>query len=179
MSNRFQFKPRHVPEVVIDFCKPVSEKEPYRIRKMRESIAFRKKELFVLRDMIRDFLKDKACVDCGMNDQALLDFDHVHDGRSFRICHALRLLVSPEELMREMRKCELRCRNCHVKRHWPDEHDYLSDRMIYKLLKDHAAKSGLGVNGLDKVVYKNGEKLLPDEIAAEQSDRRISHNTTY
>ena len=47
-----------------------------------------------------------------------LDFDHL-DGadKKFQIADALRLRVGLSTLKAELEKCEVRCANCHRKRH--------------------------------------------------------------
>lgn len=57
------------------------------------------------------------CVDCGCEEKALLNFDHVRGEKQFSICNALTTAVSREQLADELAKCEVRCYNCHMRRH--------------------------------------------------------------
>lgn len=53
------------------------------------------------------------CVDCGIKDT--LEFDHVKGNKKFDICSGYK--NSLLSLSKEMAKCVMRCRICHVKRH--------------------------------------------------------------
>ena|ERR1700748_1034120 len=56
-----------------------------------------------------DFLGGK-CLDCGNRDPRVLEFDHVKK-KNFVIASSLMLTWS--KLVKELRKCELVCANCH------------------------------------------------------------------
>jgi hypothetical protein len=68
-----------------------------------------------IRAILMAYRSAHPCVDCGEADPVVLDFDHVRGRKEFEICHAARLKVSIERLMREIAKCEVRCANCHRK----------------------------------------------------------------
>ncbi len=66
------------------------------------------------RQMFFDLLKNCSCIDCGIKNPVVLDFDHkdgsdkkhevskmVHDGYSW------------DNIVAEINKCEVRCANCH------------------------------------------------------------------
>jgi hypothetical protein len=56
------------------------------------------------------------CVDCGESDIDVLEFDHVRGIKKGRICQ-MKHRVSLETLQEEIEKCDIRCANCHRKRH--------------------------------------------------------------
>jgi hypothetical protein len=62
------------------------------------------------------YLRAHPCTDCGEDDITVLEFDHVRGERQFCIggvvSHA-----KWEDVEREIKKCEVRCRNCHKLRH--------------------------------------------------------------
>lgn len=58
------------------------------------------------------FLSDKSCVDCGEDDVAVLDFDHVHGTKTFNISHMIGRF-GWARIEQEIQKCEIRCANCH------------------------------------------------------------------
>lgn len=58
-----------------------------------------------------EYLKDKSCKDCGISDNRVLEFDHLRDKR--KDVTALVGLVSWEEVLKEIDKCEIVCCNCH------------------------------------------------------------------
>lgn len=68
-----------------------------------------------LRRFLSEIKVKKGCVDCGFNKHpAALDFDHVRGKKNILISFA----KSKSQALREMRKCEIRCSNCHRIRSW-------------------------------------------------------------
>lgn len=61
------------------------------------------------------YLVDHPCVDCGETDVVLLEFDHVNGDKDKSISQMR--LASLVTIQKEIEKCEVRCRNCHKKRH--------------------------------------------------------------
>ncbi len=94
---------------------------PDRIRESylrnRERYRSRRRELNRKgKQFIRDYLADHPCVDCGEKDPEVLQFDHVSgDKGDYRVVSVG--LFSIGRIRREIAKCEVRCANCHVRRH--------------------------------------------------------------
>jgi len=66
---------------------------------------------------IYEYLLCHPCVDCGENDPALLEFDHIdRTTKSFTISQAVRTSKPLNEIKDEIKKCAIRCKNCHAKR---------------------------------------------------------------
>ncbi|MBI3486273.1 hypothetical protein HY025_05040 [Candidatus Daviesbacteria bacterium] len=65
----------------------------------------------VIKDFVWNYLSKHACVDCGEKDPIVLEFDHIRD-KSFTISSAGRDRLL-EDVIREIKKCEVRCANCH------------------------------------------------------------------
>src|SRR5574343_724565 len=66
-------------------------------------------------EYMRLWLQTHPCVSCGEADPDILEFDHIEpklDGVS-----KLRKYSTLAALKREIAKCEVRCCNCHRKRH--------------------------------------------------------------
>lgn len=65
-------------------------------------------------DFIVDYKKAHPCVDCGIDDWRVLDFDHlpefVKKGNMGELVHAG---CGLKTLKDEIEKCEVRCANCH------------------------------------------------------------------
>ena len=61
---------------------------------------------------ILEYLLSHPCVDCGERDPIVLEFDHVR-GKKKRNVNGLFRGYSWEVVEREIRKCEVRCANCH------------------------------------------------------------------
>jgi hypothetical protein len=59
-----------------------------------------------------DGAKAGGCVDCGIKDLRVLDFDHVRGVKLFTIGRAARS-SSAMRIEREIAKCVVRCANCH------------------------------------------------------------------
>ena len=63
------------------------------------------------------YKQSHPCVDCGESDPIVLEFDHLRD-KEFNIGHAGMYGYSWERIINEISKCEVVCRNCHVRRTW-------------------------------------------------------------
>ncbi len=61
-----------------------------------------------------EFFKTHPCIDCGEEDPIVLEFDHLRD-KSFAIGPALSR-KSWDNILEEMKKCEVVCANCHCRR---------------------------------------------------------------
>jgi hypothetical protein len=53
------------------------------------------------------------CVDCGITDDRVLEFDHIHGDKVSGVKRLADSLSSLSRIKTEMRKCEIRCCNCH------------------------------------------------------------------
>lgn len=63
------------------------------------------------KEFMWNFLKDKSCKDCGINNPLLLEFDHIED-KKYTISRITKT-HAPESLLKEISKCEIVCTNCH------------------------------------------------------------------
>lgn len=66
-----------------------------------------------LREFIFQYLQNHYCVDCGESDPIVLDFDHVRGTKTTSISNMIRSAYSTETIEEEIKKCEVRCANCH------------------------------------------------------------------
>ena len=66
------------------------------------------------REIIRAYLIEHPCVDCGEDDIVVLQFDHQGD----KVANVSYLVSggSPKRLRAEMAKCHVVCANCHTRR---------------------------------------------------------------
>jgi hypothetical protein len=64
---------------------------------------------------VRDLLLRSACVDCGLSDLVVLEFDHIADKKG-SVPLLARRGSSLAKLKEEIVKCEIRCANCHRRR---------------------------------------------------------------
>ena len=63
------------------------------------------------RQFIREYLIGKSCIDCGEKDPIVLEFDHFENKKE-----NLSILIqnsSIEKIEAEIKKCNIRCANCH------------------------------------------------------------------
>jgi len=61
------------------------------------------------------YLREHPCVDCGIGDLRVLDFDHrPGDGKRKDVMAMVREGFSIAKLEEEIAKCDVRCRNCHA-----------------------------------------------------------------
>ena len=101
-------------------CKPC---QAYNARKHYKKNKEKKiKNTIVKNELIRernyDFLfkwmrRFAKCVDCGYNDIRALEFDHVRGEKYKGIKDMCNRTASIKSIKEEIRKCEVRCCNCH------------------------------------------------------------------
>ena len=76
-------------------------------------------QVYLARNMalLVEYLLDHPCVDCGHADPVTLLFDHVRGTKSRNIAQMIRDGVTWRRLEEEIAKCDVRCVNCHLRRH--------------------------------------------------------------
>lgn len=65
---------------------------------------------------VLEHLRENPCVDCGESDPVVLEFDHIED-KEHGIAELLHWHVRWALIEAEIAKCEVRCANCHRRRH--------------------------------------------------------------
>lgn len=65
------------------------------------------------RDYVNAFKSLSKCVDCGESNPVVLDFDHVRGEKILCISDMMRGAYSLATIKKEIKKCEVRCSNCH------------------------------------------------------------------
>lgn len=80
-----------------------------------EKATKRNKELKQqLQKYLFNFLSKSQCVDCGEKDILVLEFDHREKiKKSYNISHIHRNSMTLDKLTAEIKKCDVRCANCH------------------------------------------------------------------
>ena len=103
---------------------------------------------------ILDYFKTHPCVDCGTTDAVLLEFDHVRGKKSFNIGQMTgRAGASLAKIQEEVKKCDVRCANCHTKK-TAKERGYIS----YKILHEDFLNSTEGIALQSEPIKKNVNK---------------------
>jgi hypothetical protein len=69
------------------------------------------------KEFIREYKKKHPCVDCGETDFRVLQFDHVNGEKENAVANLSRK-ASLAKVKEEIVKCEIRCANCHTRRHY-------------------------------------------------------------
>jgi hypothetical protein len=90
-----------------------NNKQPYKDRIKQRHVIFK--------DLIYNYLSIHPCVDCGETDPVVLDFDH-RDSKK----HLVTLMddFSVENVLAEISKCDIRCANCHRRKHSKESGSY-------------------------------------------------------
>lgn len=90
-------------------------REKIRVAKRKNQKAKWERKNKRRRAQIDEYLNAHPCVDCGETDIQVLQFDHVFGEKSFNITEdAARAWA---KVVAEIAKCEIRCANCHIRRH--------------------------------------------------------------
>ncbi|MFY3742241.1 MAG: hypothetical protein HMLIMOIP_002705 [Candidatus Nitrosomirales archaeon] len=67
------------------------------------------------KQLLWNYLLEHPCIDCGMANPIVLEFDHVRGIKKFEIGKAVTGSGrSWETILTEIAKCDVRCRNCHA-----------------------------------------------------------------
>lgn len=96
-------------------CRKVYLAQHYQKNKLHQRDRIRKsniKRRRKLKEFILEYLKQHPCVDCGIKDVRVLEFDHLRD-KKFNIGDMISGLHGFDSIKKEIEKCEVRCANCH------------------------------------------------------------------
>jgi hypothetical protein len=76
----------------------------------KKELEHRQKKEF--RDKLAQIKESTGCIDCGINNHIILDFDHIKD-KKYNISQMIRDGFSWKAIIKEIEKCEVVCANCH------------------------------------------------------------------
>jgi hypothetical protein len=62
---------------------------------------------------VKNYLENKACVDCGNSDIRVLEFDHVRGVKLYHVSYMIQKAYKLDLVKDEIEKCDIRCCNCH------------------------------------------------------------------
>jgi len=96
--------------------------EKNRKKIMDRSKIFLSKTRVENRSYIRDYLSNHPCVDCGESDPVVLEFDHIAGIKRGNVATMGNQGFCIKSLEKEIEKCEVRCANCHRRRHYKERH---------------------------------------------------------
>lgn len=83
------------------------------------------------KEAIYEYFETHPCVDCKEADPLVLQFDHVRGEKKGDVSRMKRHGVSIEVLMAEIRKCDVRCANCHQRRTTLAERHRVSQGILF------------------------------------------------
>lgn len=84
---------------------------------IKRSAVSKKKYIQCLRELVWDYLLQNPCIDCGESDPRVLEFDHLPEfDKKCNISSAVQGARGKKLILDEIKKCEIRCCNCHRKK---------------------------------------------------------------
>lgn len=101
-------------------CYATYQRAWYANNKKRHYANTRRRSDQVRRDVrakLKAFLAHHSCIDCGETDPVVLDFDHVKGEKVMAVAHMVTAGRKWSTIEAEIAKCEVRCANCHRRRH--------------------------------------------------------------
>ena len=97
-------------------CVAAHHKEYYASNRNRRITRIRERGRNHIREMrkyVYDVLGRSHCIDCNEEDIRVLVFDHVRGSKIAGVLDMARRGFSFENIKKEIKKCEVRCLNCH------------------------------------------------------------------
>lgn len=87
-----------------------------RERQIENSARNRNRSKEEAREYVWDYLSTHPCVDCGESNPIVLDFDHVRGDKFASVSEMIMRGYALDAIRQEIKKCEIRCANCHRKK---------------------------------------------------------------
>lgn len=95
-------------------CQKEKDRKYYQTNKKKVR-AKRQTRVEEIRQYIYEYLLENPCIDCGETDPVVLEFDHVR-GKKKDIVSRLLYHRSLKIITEEIKKCDVRCSNCHKRK---------------------------------------------------------------
>ena len=121
----FRNKLKNIRHTKCRECQKIYSRDHYKKNKKEHNKRrYKNKKLKIdkLKEKRDEYLLCNSCVDCGEKDIIVLDFDHVKGEKFSEISTLIRKGYSWEVIFAEIKKCEIRCSNCHRKKHYYERH---------------------------------------------------------
>lgn len=107
--------------------KPLTEFSPHKRTKLKVHpycrschaqyrAQYQAKRRLINRNFVDEILKSRSCIDCGITDPIVLEFDHINPAHKENTISNIIRKDSFEKLQAELSKCVVRCANCHRRR---------------------------------------------------------------
>lgn len=75
-----------------------------------KELAYKQKQ--ILKGKLAEIKQASGCVDCGITNHIMLDFDHLRD-KKYNVSRMIHDGFSWKAILKEIEKCEVVCANCH------------------------------------------------------------------
>lgn len=92
------------------------------------------------REYVFQHLVSNPCIDCGESDILVLAFDH-QENKISTITEMINECWSIDKINKEMSKCEVRCFNCHQRRHQLENNTWRAQRIHKDKEKEYGKSS--------------------------------------
>ena len=112
----WKYKDRGIRNTRCKFCQSQVSKQHYQQNKQSYMTRIHSRDKEVLlgnQNKLAAYLERHPCVDCGLVDIRVLEFDHVRGTKREAIARMVRIGCSWSTIEAEIAKCEVRCANCH------------------------------------------------------------------
>ncbi len=112
----WQYKDRGIGQNRCKYCQSEMSKHHYFNNKpayYARSSALKAQTMTENASLISTYLSTHPCVDCGLTDRRLLEFDHVYGQKLYGIAVLLTSGFNWPIIEAEIAKCKVRCANCH------------------------------------------------------------------
>jgi hypothetical protein len=96
----------------LEVRKHYEQNRQYYLEKSRKR---NKKQRKITRRYIFEYLSAHPCIDCGESNPIVLEFDH-KSGKLDNVSRFLQRNYPLDTIKKEIKKCEIRCANCHRKK---------------------------------------------------------------
>ena len=97
-------------------CQRIYSRAHYQRNKSRHNARRRRNQTVYVaknKELMRQYLKGQRCVDCGISNPLVLEFDHVRGVKRREVSIMLCSGFAWKRILEEIAKCEIRCANCH------------------------------------------------------------------
>lgn len=111
----WKYKDRGIRNTKCKCCQSQVSKQHYQRHKHSYIVRSHARDEIVLREnrcKLAEYLACRPCVDCGVTDIRVLEFDHVR-GEKYENISRMIQSSSWKAIEAEIAKCEVRCANCH------------------------------------------------------------------
>ena len=102
--------------------------------------AWQARQSDVLKMFLLQYLLAHPCVDCGEDDVSVLEFDHIRGKKTADVMHLVLGSCAVKTLFKEIRKCEVRCANCHKRKTIRSEKSWRLASMKQKIPRPEVLK---------------------------------------